>query len=64
MASRMWLLAVLLLSVCVGFQGYSMQFGRMHSLSVPIYETEIYLNTSVDFLDVNYKQKVFKLDFL
>ncbi|XP_039480311.1 uncharacterized protein LOC120444602 [Drosophila santomea] len=33
------------------------QFGMMHFLAVPIYETEIFTAEFVHFLDVKYKQK-------
>ncbi|XP_043643411.1 uncharacterized protein LOC122613344 [Drosophila teissieri] len=36
---------------------YCVQFGMMHFLAVPIYETEIFTAEFVHFIDVKYKQK-------
>lgn len=38
---------------------HSVQFGMLHFLAVPIYETEIFTTEFVDFVDVKYTQKVF-----
>ncbi|XP_039228021.1 uncharacterized protein LOC120320991 [Drosophila yakuba] len=37
---------------------FCIQFGMMHLLAVPIYETEIFTTEFVHFIDVKYKQKV------
>ncbi|XP_043064214.1 uncharacterized protein LOC122320116 [Drosophila ficusphila] len=49
-----WLLAVLLPPELLC---YSIQFGMMHHLAVPIYEIEIYSGQFGDYVDVEYKQK-------
>ncbi|XP_044316611.1 uncharacterized protein LOC123037890 [Drosophila rhopaloa] len=49
-----WLLTIFL---SVEVMCYSVQFGIMHSLSVPIYEIEIYSNKCGDNVDVEYKQQ-------
>ncbi|XP_043947901.1 uncharacterized protein LOC122818169 [Drosophila biarmipes] len=36
---------------------YSMQFGSMHPLSVPIYEIEVLFKQSGGYADVDFKQK-------
>ncbi|XP_041565817.1 uncharacterized protein LOC121467696 [Drosophila elegans] len=51
---RSWLLPIFL---SVQVICYSIQFGIMHSLSVPIYEIEIPSNKCGDYVDVEYKQK-------
>ncbi|BFG05052.1 uncharacterized protein DMAD_03874 [Drosophila madeirensis] len=48
------LLAILLAGDALG---YSVQFGMMHPLAVPIYEAEMCPNKSEKFLDVEYRQK-------
>ncbi|XP_017079235.1 uncharacterized protein LOC108113211 [Drosophila eugracilis] len=50
----LWLLA---LSLFVEVISYSIQFGIMHSLAVPVYEIEVYSSESHDYIDVKYKQK-------
>ncbi|XP_017026963.1 uncharacterized protein [Drosophila kikkawai] len=56
-------LLTVLLSVLVAIHGYSMQFGRMHRASVPIYDAEFKLNHSADYIDVQFKQKSTALSF-
>lgn len=48
-----------LLSMCIFYLfgnicetgGFSIQFGCMHSAAVPIYETQVYLNASIHYVD-------------